>query len=153
MFPTGTPQGSAISTRLYVQLRRVVRVSVYLFEEVVHKVYGHRALAYRRTTRLIEALRTSPTAGTPGLLVSSSDTGRRSRPVSGCATAAGPVSTKPWRSSATCPCGQWVCGSAPMNTHSAFAGSRRRESAITALSHSARGTALPGRRGCHPRRR
>ena len=73
-------------------------------------------------TRLIEPLRTSPTANMPGRLVSS---GSGAPAVGGGRGVAPPVRTKPLSSSATSSPSHPVCGSAPMKTNSARASTRR----------------------------
>src|ERR1700733_784539 len=76
-------------------------------------------------TRLAEPLRTSPTAKTPGLLVSSGNGPVPSAP-SAAAAAPAPVRTNPRSSRSTRPPSQSVHGTAPMKMKSARAGRRRR---------------------------
>ena len=83
--------------------------------------HGHRPSPTADATRLIEPLRTSPTANTPGRLVSSTNGSRwralaREVGVSG-ADGSWPVKMKPSSSVATAPASQAVQGSAPMNTN------------------------------------
>ena len=79
-------------------------------------------------TRLVEPLRTSPTANMPGRLVSSSErcqpasAGPVGHPVTGLAS--GPVRTKPRSSRSTSPPSHPVQGAAPTNTNRARASER-----------------------------